>query len=82
MSTVPKDCKTCGHRNWAILGYHCSLSGYYCTTERRYPTQCGQNYENWIPEPTPLIVRAGKGIAKVAKGLKKVFIIEVKDGHK
>ena len=72
MSTVLKDCKTCGHRDWSMLGNHCSLSGCYCTTERSYPTKCGENYENWAPKPTPLIVRA----------LKKIFIIEVKDGHK
>jgi hypothetical protein len=27
------------------------LSGYHATTERTYPSKCGENFEKWIPKP-------------------------------
>ncbi len=49
--TIPaathRTCSTCGHKKGSI----CMLSGYYVTTERMYPTACGQNFEKWIAKP-------------------------------
>ena len=40
-----KSCRTCGRR----FGDQCNLSGNYYTTERKYPTKCGMEYDGWIP---------------------------------
>lgn len=44
-----RNCKNCGHRKGNIHNGKCMLSGYYCTTERKWPSQCGINFEGWIP---------------------------------
>lgn len=44
-----KSCKTCDRRTLSALGGYCNYSGYLCSTERKYPTKCGQNYEHgWV----------------------------------
>ncbi len=40
-----KTCSTCEHRSLN----RCMLSGYFCTTERTYPTVCGRDFSGWIP---------------------------------
>lgn len=42
-----RTCSTCGHNNKG----KCMVSGYSITTERTYPTKCGQNFEKWAPKP-------------------------------
>jgi len=44
--SIVKSCSTCEHRTG--LTNNCSLSGFYCSTERRYPTKCGQDYDGWV----------------------------------
>jgi hypothetical protein len=46
---VGKTCNTCGHRQSGLFWDTCALSGYDCSTERRYPTQCGKDFAGWIP---------------------------------
>lgn len=45
-----KSCRNCESRK-TVIGEEdtCMLSGYYCFSERKNPTRCGQNYENWQP---------------------------------
>lgn len=45
-----RTCKTCGHKE----GSRCNLGGYYISTERRYPTLCGKDFDKWIPNPPKL----------------------------
>lgn len=45
-----RTCKTCGHRHWD----RCNLGGFFVTTERRYPTLCGKDFDKWMPEPPKL----------------------------
>ena len=49
MTNVVKTCRTCEHR--AGFGYNaiCMVSGYFCTTERRYPDICGVEFQRWKP---------------------------------
>ncbi len=42
---MPCSCSTCEHRKW----YKCTLSGYRCSTERKYPTRCRHDYKGWKP---------------------------------
>jgi hypothetical protein len=44
---ICRTCSTCGHK----LNNMCMLGGYAIIYERRYPTKCGQNFENWTPKP-------------------------------
>lgn len=48
LPVICRSCSTCEHR-FAGNGEYakCRLSGYYCMTERAYPTRCGLNYEGW-----------------------------------
>jgi len=61
-----KNCTTCGHRKGGPLGGYgrCGLSGYYCSTERTYPTSCGKNFEGWVPRPPSLFRRLIEAIIK------------------
>ena len=54
MSEIIKSCKTCARREGFTEGWaKCNYSGVYCSTERRYPSVCGRNYENgWAPRPS------------------------------
>ncbi len=45
---IVKTCANCGYRKKS----KCELSGYYCSTERQYPSQCGRHYEHWSPRMT------------------------------
>jgi len=45
-----RTCSTCGHQQ----GNRCMLSGFYCETERTYPTVCGIDFKGWTPKPIPL----------------------------
>lgn len=42
---IPKSCSTCEHRD----GHKCNLSGFNLTTERKYPTTCGEDFRGWRP---------------------------------
>ena len=46
-----RTCYSCGNRNGGINYGVCMLSGYYCMTERKIPSVCGKNFENWTPRP-------------------------------
>lgn len=46
-----RTCKNCGHRVGEMGNAKCMLSGYYCNTERKYPTVCGEDFHGWIPRP-------------------------------
>ncbi len=44
-----RSCKTCDHRDGNFEFDYCLYSGEFCLVERKYPTVCGQNYENgWV----------------------------------
>ena len=64
METI-KNCKTCAHRFGGVQFGKCLLSGYYCSTERMYPSQCGKNYENWVQRPDSLFKRIVKSIFRI-----------------
>ena len=45
-----KNCNNCGYRRFNT----CMLSGYLCSTERKYPYECGKNFKKWIVRKTIL----------------------------
>lgn len=67
----PKTCATCAHRSMWV----CRLSGCLMSTERQFPTVCGQDFSGWVqreplfdriafaiwrrPDPLPGITKEG-----------------------
>lgn len=51
MDNKNKTCKNRGHRAGGMEFGKCMLSGYYCQTERKNPSNCGKNFEGWIERP-------------------------------
>lgn len=51
-----KNCKTCAHRQGGPVFSTCLLSGFFCSTERQYPTYCGVNFDGWV-QRKPIVVR-------------------------
>lgn len=50
MTNTPKSCSTCEHRIGSSMHFaKCGASGYYCSTERKYPSVCGKDFEAWEP---------------------------------
>jgi len=48
-----KNCNTCAYRNGFTYEYgDCLLSGYSCTTERKFPTRCGVDFDEWVYRKT------------------------------
>ena len=45
----PKTCGTCAHARGGFSFGKCALSGSYQSTERKYPTVCGKNFEGHAP---------------------------------
>ena len=44
----PRTCATCAHRQgWTFEFGTCGLSGYYLSTERQFPTVCGEDFKGW-----------------------------------
>jgi hypothetical protein len=57
--TRVRTCATCAHRSGSVDSGVCILSGYYITTERKYPSTCGAQFEGWAPKESLLFrVRA------------------------
>lgn len=48
-----KTCENCAYRKGSYDKGHCLLGGVHCTTERQYPTRCGENFENWQQRARP-----------------------------
>lgn len=51
MSEVVKTCDNCLYRKGASIYATCKLGGYFCSTERKFPSLCGKHYEKWLPRP-------------------------------
>ena len=49
MTKIVKSCSTCEHRQLMGTPYdRCALSGFQCVVERKYPTECGENFDGWV----------------------------------
>jgi hypothetical protein len=64
-----KLCKNCSYRSWRLGGWRCELSGFYCSTERKFSSSCGKNYEKWKPNK-----RAFKEIKNLKEKYPQYFI--------
>lgn len=52
----PKTCATCAHRSGTLASGTCMLSGFYLTTERKYQSACGADFQGWV-QREPLLRR-------------------------
>lgn len=62
MSTErPRTCATCAHRSGTVAFGTCVRSGYFITTERKFPvaSECGVNFNGWV-QREPLWTRIKK----------------------
>ena len=65
-----KQCSNCQYKiGFFRSSWKCSLSGYYCTTERKYPSCCAENFEKWKSND-----KAFKEIIKLKKKYPQYFI--------
>ena len=50
-----KTCNNCEYRLGTYSYGRCMLSGYYCTTERAFPHNCGREFTGWKPRRSIII---------------------------
>ncbi len=48
MNDRPKTCATCAHRNGSMKFGICMKSGFFLTSERKYPINCDKDFSGWV----------------------------------